>query len=407
MNPKLIKTESNYFEALTRIDELFSAAPETPEADELELWVHLVKEYEDKHYAIPMPDPISAIKFRMEQQGLQAADLVQYIGSRSKVSEVLSGKRSLSLRMIRALNAGLGIPAEVLLQTQESPLSAACDGVDWSQLPLSVMLKRGWFPSFKGRVADLLDYAEEMLGPLMFPDAQKCNQAGLLARQRVRKGSQADECALSLWRGKVISLANEIILGDFDPSAMSTDFVRSIFQLSVLDDGPLQVRRILHKNGIALVILSYLPGTHLDGAAMLRSDGKPVIALTLRHDRIDNFWFTLAHEMAHVVLHLSKGSDDVFLDDLDYLSSKDSYEEESDSFAAEVLIPHTAWEESDARRTAKPADVRRFASYLHIHPAIVAGRIRFEQNDYRLLDHLVGRGLVRAMFPQYLSGDTA
>lgn len=407
MNPKLIKTEDVYTEALARIDVLFSAAPGTPEADELELWVHLVKEYEDKCFHIPMPDPISAIKFRMEQQGLRATDLIQYIGSKSKVSEVLNGKRPLSLRMIRLLSEGLGIPAEVLLQSQDNALSAACSDVDWSKLPLALMLKRGWFPGFEGRLAGLIDCAEEMLGPLMFPDALKCNQVGLFARQRVRKGSQADECALLVWRGKVLSLADSIRLGEFDPSAMSEDFIRSIMRLSQLDDGPLQVRRMLKTNGIALVILNHLPGTHLDGAAMQRADGKPVVALTLRHDRLDNFWFTLAHEMAHVALHLSKGACDIFLDDLDYSISRDKSEEEADSLAGEVLIPRIEWEKATVRRTATTEDARRFGTYLHINPAIVAGRIRYERNNYRLLDHLVGRGVVRRMFPHYLSGDVA
>ena len=123
MNPRLIKTESDYTEVLARIEELFSAAPGTPEAAEMELWVHLVKEYENIHYAIPMPNPISAIKFRLEQQGLKPADLIPYIGSKSKVSEVLNGKRSLSIRMIRLLNKELGIPAEVLLQSTDKALS--------------------------------------------------------------------------------------------------------------------------------------------------------------------------------------------------------------------------------------------------------------------------------------------
>ncbi len=116
MATKLIKTKQDYKTAMARIDALMDAAPGTPEGEELELLASLVESYEQNYFPIDLPDPIAAIRFRMDQQGLTQQDLVQYIGSRSKVSEILSGKRSLSLAMIRALNLGLGIPAEVLLQ---------------------------------------------------------------------------------------------------------------------------------------------------------------------------------------------------------------------------------------------------------------------------------------------------
>lgn len=124
MNIKLIKTESDYLSALKRIDELFDSEPNTPEGDELELIVTLVELYEKNNFPIESPTPIEAIKFRMEQLNLTQKDLVQYIGSKSKVSEVLSGKRSLSLNMIRKLSVGLGISAEILIQPIESNKSA-------------------------------------------------------------------------------------------------------------------------------------------------------------------------------------------------------------------------------------------------------------------------------------------
>ncbi len=114
---KLIKTEAEYNEALKRIDELFDAEQGTPEADELELLVALVELYEKEHFPIEAPDPVSAIKFRMEQEGLSNEDMVQYLGSKSRVSEIFSHKRNLSLTMIRKLVSNLHIPAEVLLGT--------------------------------------------------------------------------------------------------------------------------------------------------------------------------------------------------------------------------------------------------------------------------------------------------
>ncbi|MBQ9539193.1 MAG: DNA-binding protein [Treponema sp.] len=112
---KLIKTEKDYNEALKRIELLFDAEEGSPEAEELELLSALVELYEKEHFPIEAPDPVSAIKFRMEQEGLTNEDMVAYLGSKSRVSEVFARKRNLSISMIRKLVAGLHIPAEVLL----------------------------------------------------------------------------------------------------------------------------------------------------------------------------------------------------------------------------------------------------------------------------------------------------
>jgi HTH-type transcriptional regulator/antitoxin HigA len=115
---KVIKTDEEHETALVEFETSLNANPPagTPEADRLELLALLIRDYEDEHYPIPSPDPIEAIKFRMEQEGLTRKDLEAYIGSSSKVSEVLNRKRKLSLGMIRALHKGLDIPAEVLIE---------------------------------------------------------------------------------------------------------------------------------------------------------------------------------------------------------------------------------------------------------------------------------------------------
>ena len=111
----VIKTEEQYQKYLARIDEIFDAKSRTDKADELELLLALVKLYEDEHYAIPYPDPIEAIKIRMEDLGLKAKDLVPLIGNKGNVSKILNRKRSLTLEMVRKLSEALGLPAEVLI----------------------------------------------------------------------------------------------------------------------------------------------------------------------------------------------------------------------------------------------------------------------------------------------------
>lgn len=407
MNVRLIKTNADHEAALARIDVIFNARPGAADGDELELLLHLVEEYEAIQYPIAMPDPIDALKFRMEQQGLKQADLVPYVGNKSKVSEVLNRKRPLSLSMIRKLHNGLGISAEVLLQEPGKALSPLYEGIDWWKFPLAEMLKRKWFSEFDGRVNDLCDRAEEILGPLFFPGGRDCREIDMAARRSVRKGSNPDDYALWAWQARMFQLSSQQALGEYNPEAMTQELMRSIISLSCLDDGPIQARRLLEKNGIAVVILHYLPGTHLDGAAMLRPDGHPVIALTLRHDRLDNFWFTFAHEVAHVVLHLAKGDQSIFLDDLENRHSKDIKEREADSFAAELLIPAKDWKTSGVLQEPTTSNILDLAVRRHVHPAIIAGRVRYERKNYKILSQMVGSRTVRRQFSAYKSGDVA
>lgn len=136
MKPKIIKTEAEYQATLARIEAIFDSKPGTAKGDELELLLLLVETYEDKAYPIDPPDPIAALRFRMDQAGLKPKDLIPYIGSKSKVSEVLRGRRPLSLTMIRKLVTGLHIPAEVALQaTKRRPAQRTAKGRTARRLP--------------------------------------------------------------------------------------------------------------------------------------------------------------------------------------------------------------------------------------------------------------------------------
>lgn len=112
---KILKSETEYNEAIDRTIEIFDSEPGQPDFEELEILLLLVKDFEDKHYTIPTPDPIDAIKFKMKEAGLKNKDLIPYIGSEGHVSAILSRKRNLTLDMARGLNIKLGIPAEVFI----------------------------------------------------------------------------------------------------------------------------------------------------------------------------------------------------------------------------------------------------------------------------------------------------
>ncbi len=120
MEIKPIRTEADYEAALAEVERLWGAEPSTPDGDRFEVLFTLVEAYEEKQYPILPPDPVEAIKYYMDSRGLDRRDLEQYIGPSGRVSEVLSRKRPLTLAMIRKLNAGLGIPAEILIQSSAS-----------------------------------------------------------------------------------------------------------------------------------------------------------------------------------------------------------------------------------------------------------------------------------------------
>jgi len=125
MDIRPIHSQQDYEAALARIDELFDASPGTAEGDELDVLTTLVEAFEAREYPIDPPDPVSAILFRMEQADLSRKDLEPYLGHSGRVAEILNGKRSLSLEMIRRLHAGLGIPLESLVQPTERPFSGS------------------------------------------------------------------------------------------------------------------------------------------------------------------------------------------------------------------------------------------------------------------------------------------
>ena len=122
------------------------AAPGSPEFDELDVLVDLVELYESKHEPMGYPSPLAALEFRMEQGNLRPRDLIPFIGSRAKVSEVLSGKRAITMPMARALHQHLGIPAEVLLRESDVDLDDPLADLNWRRFPVRAMAKLGWIP---------------------------------------------------------------------------------------------------------------------------------------------------------------------------------------------------------------------------------------------------------------------
>ncbi|MEX2221651.1 MAG: ImmA/IrrE family metallo-endopeptidase [Candidatus Rokuibacteriota bacterium] len=397
---KTIKTDVDHAEALAEIDRLVEADPAvgTPAAERLQILTLLVRDFESRRFPRSRPTPLEAIRFRMEQQGLSQRDLVPFLGSRSKVSEVLAGKRPLTLSMIRSLHNGLGIPADALLQDQQPSLLEEEDQLQWSRFPVREMVARKWVEC-KSQF-ELRDDPEAIVRRFLAPLGGPARVHSFYKRtRRVRSERRMDRHALAAWTLRVVIRGLDLPTHRYIEGSITKEFLREVVQLSWSSRGPLLAQEFLQKHGIVLIIERHLPGTHLDGAAVMADRNRPVIGLTLRYNRIDNFWFCLLHELAHLSLHVRDEADG-FYDDLDTDTGDDTSEREADELAGEALVPEAAWAQSPAKNLRSPEAARHLAERLRVHPAIVAGRMRHEAKNFRILNQLVGSGEVRILFQE-------
>ncbi len=291
--------------------------------------------------------------------------------------------------------AGRPLPQEMLFEAlDEKALDDACNN-----FPVLEMIKRGWIKALDDS-RNLAELVREFLEPLVRRQSSR-----VLCRRTFhqRSADRMDKFALLAWTAKILIEAEKENLPAYTPGIIDSNFLAYLVKLSTDSEGPILARKFLADNGIHLVILPHLPKIKLDGASMLDENRQPVVGLTLRYDRIDYFWFTLMHELAHVALHLEGSNDpnEVFVDDLDGLignAGLNTKEVEADMFARNALIPISDWRPSRVKRQKTPEAIIDFAEKMKIHPAIVAGRIRYESGNYSILNDLVGIEEVRKLF---------
>lgn len=385
MNIAPIKTETDHAEALQEIRRLVALdpAPNSADAERLDILSTLVEAYEAKHFSLRAADAVDAIQFRMEQQGLAPRDIAPILGGRSKVSEVLSRKRPLTVTMMRALQDSLAIPASLLLRS--TAVEQADRSADKRTVVIKEMLRRHWIRNEQE--------IDSFFGQLTSAGAVALRQG-----QHIRSARQMNSYALRAWITRVATQAAAVHLSDFVPGSLDHEFMRDLAQLSAQENGPAAAQQFIGQKGIALVVEPHLPQTYLDGAAVLLMRTRPIIGMTIRYDRLDNFWFTLMHELAHIALHFDLQQSQ-FIDDLDIEATDDPIECEADQLAGEALVPTAEWKLSPASHQRSATAALHLALRLKIHPAIVAGRMRHHWKAYRLLNNLVGQNQVRKWFP--------
>lgn len=330
-----------------------------------------------------------------QRQLAEAIGLKEQQIQRYEAEEYSSANLQRLAEVANALGLHISEVAEFRAISQK-PLDADKDDLAWDQFPVKEMYRRNWFEGFSGSLGEAVANAEELVKEFVKGSLDKPVQAA--ARQRVRSGGIVNRYALIAWQCRVIALAKKRSLENkYKQKPITEEWLINLAHLSCVDDWKKRVIEYLQDAGIRLVIEFHLSNTYLDGAAFLLSDGSPVIGMTLRYDRLDNFWFVLFHELIHIIKHLHKGDIESIFDDLD--AKAEDIEQEADEQAGEILVPEDKWNTALVRYLRSKDSILAFANELGIHQAIVAGKIRREANNYMILGDMVGQGEVRKLFP--------
>ncbi|MGP6090019.1 helix-turn-helix domain-containing protein [Antarctobacter jejuensis] len=380
---KPIRKPKDHLEAKSRVEELMLQVSDgnAEAVDDLEVLVALIEAYERNNFPNHIPSAIDAIRFRIEQLGMTQRDLEPYIGSKSRVSDVMNGARNLSTDMMRALHEGLGIPYEALMK-KSVPVNSEQIEV---KAPVLKRLRENGLNLKQTQVKDFLSAA---FGGCITP--------ALNRKTRTQRASgKTDLSALLMWQAAVLSRARRESFAPFSRENITADFLRSLARCSSNPDGPADAIAALRSVGVIVVVFPVLPGTFLDGAAMLLDGTTPVVGLTLRHDRVDNFWFTLLHEMSHLLLHHEalETPGHAFFDEVD-LRSEDHQEREADDMALKSLIPSSC-ASSIHNPYASTQDIQAVANCAGVHVSIAAGRWQKEHENYKKFSRLIERNTLR------------
>ncbi|WP_460094782.1 XRE family transcriptional regulator [Pseudomonas sp. S2_B03] len=327
-----------------------------------------------------------AEKLGVPTQQLQRYEASSYMGA--SLSRLISVAEVLNVKVRESWSGAKANSADSVFCWN------SVENIDWTLFPAKEMVKRGWITVKKGTSAvdQVRDYF--LSGGGQYTPA--------LHRKKFHGENKPNEYALLAWQARVLELAREEVASGAVYEYGHTDsWMKELSSLTQIEGAPLAAKKFLAEKGIVLVLEKHLPGTYLDGAAMVLETGHPVVALTLRYDRLDNFWFVLFHELAHISLHIFDSLQ------MDYFDEEgggegDLVEREADEFALEALISSESWDSCVSRFSMTPEAVRLDAERIGIHPSILAGRIRKESNNYHVLSELLGNGKVRSCFEEQL-----
>ena len=328
------------------------------------------------------------MKRHLEERGWNQVDLAYVLGvNASGISAVLNDKRGISADMARALSAAFGVPGDTFVKAQANwdmhhakapdPSVAARAKVQ-GRYPLREMIKRGWL---SGEKAEAL---EEQL--CAFFGVPALDEVPHLAHA-AKKSRYADVPPAQLaWLFRVRQIASEMIAPSFRSDRLSS----ALEKMKLMLETPEELRhvpRLLEEAGVRFVLVEGLPGSRIDGVCLWLDENSPVIGMSSRFDRIDNFWFVLIHECAHVLNGDGKVEPIIDLDLHDSAEAENEMERKANEMAAEFLLPRAKIQSFYERK--KPffaeRDVLAFAKIMKVHPGLVVGQLQRILGRYDLL----------------------
>ena len=329
-------------------------------------------------------------------------DLARKLGLQEQAIQRWESERYRSINLTNYMKVAGALSLSLTPQFVSHDVARWIPPVDLNPAEAQKVLKHarenGWLEepdSDENGIKRLIRYVSEHVGRYGTPS---------LLRTGINVKDHSEDWVLLSWKAQVTRRAEQVITNDrliYRPADLA--WLRDLAKLSRDPTGPLLAQKLLRDHGIVLVVERNIPGMEVDGAAFL-VDGIPVIGLTIRRDSIDNFWFTLLHEVAHVILHYRTGLAAGFFDDMEH-SEIDEFEEEANKFASDLLVPQELWAKSPARIAKSSTPIENLAKQLEISPAIIYGRIRYERQNYAIFSDKIGSNSVRKLFNSGLSYD--
>lgn len=339
-------------------------------------------------------DPGAQLVVARISKGMTQRDLARKLGLREQAIQRYEAERYRSISFSGFQKVARALGAEVRIteaQHNESDWPVSQETVASQAIKVVKHAREhGWLDtptqSDEDAVSQLLRYVGDYIIR---------HESPALLRAGMKVSDRSRDWLLLSWRAQVTRRAEASIKAlkpEYRP--LNVGWLIDLVRLSVLQDGPSRVTSLLNDQGIIFVIEPPIPGMGIDGASFLIDD-IPVIGMTLLRDSIDNFWFTLLHEIAHIILHYRTGLSRGFYDDI-LEANLSKVEQQANNFAGNLLIPDELWQKSPARIAKDPQPIEKFAAQLGIHPAIVFGRIRMERKNYSLFSNQIGQGMVRS-----------
>jgi len=337
-----------------------------------------------------------------KRAGLTQQQLAKLVGTTQSVVSRLEDADygGHTVQMLRKIATALGENLEVVISGDDARAIGAAKGDEepladvLNQCPVKEMAQRDWIPG--ETLPDLTESVRRFLWPFRRPVVAQFRRSG---------ASECNDAALLCWLKKLEIEAERVSVPRFRTARLRAELPQLV-GLSAEKDGPAKGVAWLEDRGVHCVFVRHLAQTYLDGAVMLSDDGNPVIGLTLRHDRLDNFWFTLLHEIGHIVRHKGQLATQAIVDRIGQemdLASEDPIEQQANRFATKAWVSERQWRDFRARcgRFIRKADIAGFARRLGVTAALVAGRLRYELQRYAHYKEFLGQDRVRSVIQEH------